>query len=444
MATWWTIVLTSSAASLLLLGAIWRDRSVLLKPSCIFVAYYQISVMWPSLSWLPYIEDVVTNVADYVRAIHYCGLLLTLVMLVTWRRSARRLARKISRLQPGREPMLRIYALGLTGTVLILCVAWYLRTLGWSNTGLAAILQGRENNAEARESAMKLLDSRALQYAWALAATAGAYLCAYFLADTALLAWRQRRLVPLLFCCSAYLAVLFAVMLPGSRSPALMVLITTTFVFYARRSFRGSLVRAAGIVALGLMIPALISLLRNHEPLTVETAWTYYVDILDRVAGRSVEDNIWMVAYAQDQGFFGLQGIPVFARLTGTDPVDIFNTVGRHFRPDGIISISANSSFVAVNYGCFGLLGGTLLSVAVVLLMDATLLLQAGLPRSLAVASTGICAAIAMNFAMTLFTTVLLTHGLLPTIAFCYLLHLLVGHRTRRTLPTTPVPEPAV
>jgi hypothetical protein len=211
-----------------------------------------------------------------------------------------------------------------------------------------------------------------------------------------------------------------------------MVLITTTLAFYARRGFKGRLIRGAGIVALGLLVPALISLLRNNEPINVSTAWTYYVDILDRAAGRSVEDNIWMVSYVQEQGFFGAPGIPVFAQITGVESVNIFNLVGLHFRPDGITSISANCSFVAVNYGCFGLLGGTLLSVMVVLLMDATLLLQAGLPRTLAVASVGICAAISMNFAMTLFTTVLVTHGLLPTIAFCYLVHLLASRRIRK------------
>jgi hypothetical protein len=279
---------------------------------------------------------------------------------------------------------------------------------------------------------MKLLGNRSLQYAWALIMTAGAYLCAYFLADSALKAFRQKRLGEFACWGVAYAAVLLAVMMPGARSPALMVLLTTLFVFYARRGFRGNLIRGTGVVAVGLLIPAMLSLLRNNEPLNPANVWLYYVDILDRVAGRSVEDNIWMVTYVQENGFFGPQGIPILARLSGVEPIDVFNIIGRYFRPESLASINANCSFVAVNYACFGLVHGALVSAAMVLIMDATLLLHLGLPRPLAVASAGICAAISMNFAMTLSTTVLVTHGLLPTIALSYLLHLLASQSAKR------------
>jgi hypothetical protein len=170
-------------------------------------------------------------------------------------------------------------------------------------------------------------------------------------------------------------------------------------------------------------VPAVLSLLREHQPLTPSNLVVYYFDIFDRVAGRSVQDNIWLVSYAQQNGSFGVAGIPVLARIAGVEPVNIFNLVGLQFLPNGIQSVSANASFPATNYACFGP-GALGLSLTLTFLMDALLLLHFRLPRHLLIPCCGICAIISMNFAMTMFTTVFISHGLVFTIITCHALNL--------------------
>lgn len=424
----------NGAASAILVVAILRRRWLLLKPSIAFVGYYQISVMWPGLPWLDYIIEIVPNVREYIWAIHGTGLAVTLLAVFSWRDTAGRMARRLAQQKPPAENAYRRVSLLLLGGAVLVVTLWYIGTLGWSNTGLSAILSGAEDSGQVRESGMKLLGSRSLQYAWALMAYAAAYLLAYWLAFSTVDLLRMRRPFPALFCILGYLALLVVVMLPGARAPAAMLILATFVAFYIRSGFRVRLYRIALIVAIALVLPVIMSLWRSNESITFLSFGLYYADILDRVAGRSVEDNIWLVSYVQKEGFFGHQGIPLFARLSGSEPLNIFNLVGLNFKPDGLESISANSSSIAVNYGCYGLMGSLLLSLAITLAIDALMLLQSRLPAVLLAPCTGICAVISMNFATTTFSTVLVTHGLLPTIALCYLIHFFYQHvhRPRR------------
>lgn len=425
MSDWVLMLCLNSAASTVLAVALIRQRWLLLKPSIAFVGYYQISVMWPGVSWFGYLVETVPAVREYIWALHGTGLVVTLLAVFAWQGTTLHLARRLRRRAPPAEAVYRQISLLLLAGFVLGVTLWYVGTLGWRNTGLSAILSGAEDSGQVRESAMKLLGSRTLQYAWALMAYAAAYLLAYWLAFSTVDLLRSRRPIPALLCLCAFLLLLVVVALPGARGPAAMLVLATLVSFYIRSGFRIGLVRVGLIVAATLALPAILTLWRNGESLNPTTFATYYFDIIDRVAGRSVQDNIWMVGYVQQEGFFGPNGIPLFARLTGEEPLNVFNIVGRHFRPDGLESISANSSSIAVNYGCFGLTGSLVLSMAVTLGMDTLLLLYSRLPAALLAPCAGICAVISMNFAMTTFSTVFVTHGLLPTIALCYVVHFL-------------------
>jgi hypothetical protein len=417
---WWLILITNGLSSLLLGLSVLRWRYLLLKPSILFLGYYQLSVMWPALSWYPSIVQLVPNVRDYIWALHGFGFLATLVAITTWRRTARCLNRRMQ--HPSTEtygiPWLPITVLG---SLLLVITACYLHNLGWRNTGLYAILSGSENTAEVREESLKLISSDLLRYGWFYATCSISYLLGYILARAAVGAALRRRYLLALMLMAAYGGILLMVMLPGARAPAAMVVLTTVFAYYTATGFKMSPAKLALWVAAALLAPSLISLLREDQPLTLSNVAIYYFDILDRVAGRSVEDNIWLVSYVQHNGVFGSSGIPALARLLHIEPVNIYNVVGLYFRPDGIQSISANSAFPTVNYACFGA-GALWLSLLLTFAMDGLLWLQTGLPRRWLVPSCGICAMISINFAMTLYTTVFITHGLIFTIFTCYAL----------------------
>lgn len=434
MSDWVLMLCLNSAASTVLAIALIRQRWLLLKPSITFVGYYQISVMWPGVSWFGYLMETVPVVREYIWALHGTGLAVTLLAVFTWQRTTLRLARRLDRKAPARECLYRQISLLLLTGFVVTVTLWYVSTLGWNNTGLRAVLSGAEDSGQIRESGMKLLDNRTLQYAWALMAYAAAYLLAYWVAFSAIDLLRTRRPLQALLCLSAFLLVLVVVALPGARGPSAMLVLATLVALYVRSGFRIGLVRVSLVLAATLALPATLTLWRNGEPLNFSIFATYYFDIVDRVAGRSVQDNMWLVGYVQQEGFFGPNGIPLFARLTGSEPLNVFNIVGRHFRPDVVESISANSSSIAVNYGCFGLAGSLVLSMAVTLGLDAVLLLYSRLPAALLAPCAGICAVISMNFAMTVFSTVFVTHGLLPTIALCYVVHFVATQVLRKTV----------
>lgn len=440
MSDWVLMLCLNAAACTVLALALMHRRWLLLKPSVVFIGYYQVSVMWPGLSWFGYLTETVPAVREYIWALHGTGLAATLLSVGSWRGTTRRLARRLQHRAPPAEASYRQVSLVVLGGFVVLVTLWYVGTLGWGNTGLSAILSGSEDNAQTREGAMKLLGSRVLQYAWALMAYAAAYLLGYWLAFSAVDLLRTKRPLPALLCLLAFFLLLIVVVLPGARGPAAMLVLATLAAFYARSGFRIGLIRVSIIIAATLAMPALLTLWRNGETPTPSNFATYYLDILDRVSGRSVQDNIWMVSYAQQEGFFGAEGIPLFARLAGAEPLNVFNLVGLYFRPNGLESISANSSSIAVNYGCFGLIGGLALSLSVTLGIDSILLFYTRLPSALLAPCAGICAVISVNFAMTNFSTVFVTHGLLPTIAFCYGVHFI----RRNILSRKPVRQACV
>lgn len=444
MSDWALMLCLNSAASTILAIALLHKRWLLLKPSIAFAGYYQISVMWPGLFWLDYITETVPKVREYIWAMHGTGLAITVVAVLAWRHLTNRLARRLQQKAPHAEAAYRKVSLLVLGGFVAGVTLWYIGTLGWRNTGLNAILAGLEDNVQARENAMKLLGSRALQYAWAFMAYAAAYLLAYWLIFSAIDLARTRRWLSSLLYLVAFSLLLIVVALPGARGPVAMIVLATLAALYVRSGFRIGSIRVAVIVAVTLVLPAMLTLWRNGESFILGTFSTYYVDILDRVAGRSVQDNIWMVSYVQSEGFIGPGGIPLLARLMGIEPLNVFNNVGLYFRPDGLESISANSSSIAVNYGCFGLAGSLVLSLALTLGMDVMLLLYSRLPVALLAPCAGICAVISMNFAMTTFSTVFVTHGLLPTIALCYAVHFVATQVLHRPVsPATAPPAPA-
>lgn len=429
---WWLFLATNVTASGILAIFVLRWRYLLLKPSILFIAYYQLSVMWPALTWHSYLIDLVPNVREYFVALHIFGLLGTVISVCTWHGTARYLKNRILQ-RPSTADRVGWLTFAVLASVLLFVAVWYLRTVGWHNTGLDAILTKAERTAEMREEALKLIPSALLRYGWMLATCAVAYLLAYFLALEGIRALRQQRFLRAGVMGLSYGGVLVLVMLPGARAPAALVVLTTLFAYYVATGFRLSPTIFVLLAALGLVVPSILSLLREQQELTMQNLAIYYLDIFDRVAGRSVQDNIWLVSYVQEHGFFGGAGVPIVARLMNLEPVNIFNVVGLYFVPLGLESTSANASFPAVNYACFGP-WALALSLLLTFLMDGLLVMQSGLPRRLLIPSCGICAIISMNFAMTMFTTVFLTHGLVFTIGTCYLLHfgtrLLQGGRT--------------
>lgn len=411
-----------------------RRRCLLLKPSIIFIAYYQLSVMWPTITWYDYLVDHVSDLQSCFTAIHVFGVLATLLSVLTWHRTVERINRRIN--SSSRPAEVRGYF-----PIILLCIAlamiacWYLLAVGWRNTGLFTIISKGDDAAQARESSFKLISSPALRYAWSAGSTAIAYILAYLLARKTANAMSRGKVMQAGLMTGIYALVLFVVMLPGSRAPAAMVFLTTLFGYYVYTGFRLSLAWFLLLAALGMFAPAILSLLREQQDLNIQNIAIYYLDILDRFAGRSVQDNIWMISYVQGHGYFGVAGIPPLARLAGIEPVNVFNIVGLFYMLNGVDSVSANASFPLVNYGCFGP-AAIWISLALTFSMDSLLWLQSGLPRNWLIPSCGICAIISMNFVMTMFTTVFITHGLLLTIFICYGFHFINTRSYRASLPS--------
>lgn len=377
--------------------------------------------MWPAVSWFDYLVSNVPNVKEYVKAIHVYGLFATIVSVLSWHHTALSIRNKISK-NNSVSWMPKVDDLLICLIIFTTIVGWYLFSVGWQNTGLHAIVTGSGDAKQAREDSLKLLTNDTVRYAYSMGRASISYILGYILAVDLVRSLKRHNYPRAAIVLMAYFVVLISVMLPGARSPAAKLVLTTIFTYYLSTGFKLNPIKVFLIVALSLFGPSMISLLRENQPITPSNISHYYFDIVDRTAGRSVQDNIWMTSYVQTHGHFGNSGIPLVARFTDDEPVNVFNIVGLHFVPNASKSISANTAFPTVNYACYGS-NAIWLSLVLTFLMDGILLAHLGLPRRLLIPCCGICAIISLNFAMTMYTTVFITHGLIPTIAVCYFLH---------------------
>jgi len=407
----------AGVTSIALFWAIYRERFQLVKPSTIFCVFFVIQVQLPSAVQATWIESRLKDPWAYFVLTHVFPLIVLLVGLTLFRRTA------VSHYERGRNIAAKQLS-GSHGAVLLLasiCVfvaLGYLSQVPWSSTGLYALIYETGGALDAREKSMKLLDNALLRYAFVMMSFVVAPVLAALLAFRLRSAWSDRNFPTLMFYGAALGVLVLIVSLYGARGPAVMMFLAAAFALSMSAGFPIHVVRFSLALIIVLGIPSAITLRANSLSPADPVFADAYVSVLDRVFGRNIVSNVWTIEYVEELGTFGVSGFPKLASLVGEEAVDVFNVVGRKFRPMNE-SISANSGFHYAYYACFGFAA---LFPCMLLLwaLDSALFWLRRLPASWLLPCLAAMAVAVSKFTYTFYTTALFSGGFLLVPLFCW------------------------
>jgi hypothetical protein len=408
----WNWVLCSTTF-ILLAVSILRQRFLLIKPSILVIVFFHFMVQWSSTVQAGYIESYLPNPWAFMLLVHGFPLIGFCVTFFTWRRQAFHIWRRVTKLGDPSPKVIQRVMLILGGCIVVF-LAYYLRTVPFSSTGLHAILFNPTESTLAREESLKLIDNPIVQYGYGLTSSAAAPLLAVILTISLLKKVKHWRLTGALLNATAILGLLFVVSLTGARIYAAVVLLAVVFALWLKNGLpiRPVPLALAGVVV--LIIPVLLSLLRQGAELNA-SSFLYYLTtggMGRRVFVVPTMVGMWYVDYTQTQGFVGVAGIPKLASLLGVEPVIIQNIIGLKYMGTRIESVHATVGYVFAYFAYFGPLS-LALSLIGLWLLDLMLLGYRRLGDSLLLPCVAAVSVSCSRFVGSDYTTVLITHGFL-------------------------------
>jgi oligosaccharide repeat unit polymerase len=400
--------------SLYLIIIVLKRRYLLIKPSVVFLIFFNVQIQWSAAINAPDIYDLLLYPWDYFYLAHLFPLGCALLIGFTFRKSAYKTYQKLVENK-------NIYhfqnnnLIGLLALVVGVISIWYLLKIPLHKTGLYASLFNPGDYIEARQKGMQELDDAALSYMFSFVTNCVAPVLSILLAFKMYFSARSLGGRVFYFLGIMYLVALVSIF--GARGPAILLLLCVIYAFFLKFKFPFELRKILIIVACTLTIPTLIITgYRSSE--SAAGFFENYVSILDRVFGRNIISTVWTVDYAQREGLFGIGGIQKLAPLFGKKPVDGFNLIALFYRPDDFESSSATSSFIFFYYSCFGLraIG---LCLGLVFLLDGVFWVYRLLPLYILVPCVSACAITAVKLVHTVYTSTLITGGYLLIPLFC-------------------------
>lgn len=403
----------------LMLTIVYWERWQLVKPSFIFLVFYVVQIQAPSAVRATEIEELIPNPWLYLLLAHIFPLVVLIIGTLWFRHTANVIFKRAIRTSS--SPTNSNYTIFLLSLISGAIILFYFYEVPWLTTGLYAIFFNPSETGLAREESLKLLESSFVRYSFAFFSTVLAPILAILLASRI---WQQLRLRRLdktvIPCLLGIIVLLITVSIYGARGPSAFLLFGIFYCLYLGNRFPFRPMKIIGIIFIILTIPALLSILYNrHEinPLNISSAYT---NILDRVFNRNIDSHIWTVDFTQRHGVFGVSGVPKIAQLIGKDSIDIFNVIGRYYRPSNP-HISATSSFVFGYYSCFGL-ASFIPCLMLIWLLDCSLLIYRKIGAKLLIPCMGAIAMATAKFTFTFYTTALFSGGFLLVLIFCLLL----------------------
>jgi len=397
-----------SITSILLLAAIVRNRSVLVRPSVIFLIFFNVRYQWDAALRASEIENVLRVPFDFYLAVFCVPLAAVLLVVVRPSRTAKIVYQRLISI-----PELSSYSWVATRYILIgagLLMLWYFATVPFTQTGLWVLLTDPLASGQAREDSFKLLSSQSLKYGYALVMNAAAPMLGAY-GGLALLRAVRRKNVGLGASSAAVicLAMAFAAV-TGARGPVALVVLSALMAWWLRKRAPLNLFYLGGAIAAVLVLPALLTILREGRQVDIDSLAESSQLMISRTSGDTVDVAKWYFEYAQDSGFVGIAGIQKLARIFSTQPVNLANTVGLMYGGAALDTISANTSFIVYYYALFGL-SALVPCVLLILLLDAALVIYVRLKPPILTGCVAASLAIASNLAELDYTSGIFSGG---------------------------------
>lgn len=418
------MILSALATTIVFIGllvSLVRDRSLLLKPSIIVLAFYHLCIQWPATLYSlfgPNLDYVAKRGLDsfylewavpwgwhfflLAQVFPVVGLFTSLYF---FRGCAQEQWERIAHKQTSFP---RTF-LGILGILIIGVLGYYLSVVPFNKTGLYAIIYSPENYAVARENSLKLLNDKTLQYLYSWMTSS---LVPFFCALASFAAWdciQRRKFFCMLLFFFFIIAGILAASLTGAKwSPAFVIFVLIlAWLFRKRMHFNVLIVFGALFLILGL--PVVITIIRSPALPWMDSVWL----MVHRTFFAPMEAGRDYVRYSMEAGYSGIAAYPKLAKLAEVLPIDLPNVIHRYNYKYSLPSGSHTASFVFFNYAAFGW-ASIFVSWVALWALDALVLVYRFIrnPELLLVCVSVVTAA-STSFISSDYMVTLVTHGLL-------------------------------
>jgi len=406
---WLLVILTF----IVLLGAIARDRSLLVKPSIMAIIFFHIMCQWGAALHAGRVEYLLPQPWIFVLLSHGFPIIGLAVSLLSGRGGARETWQRITS-QEATDLSGKRRALSFLALFFVLFMVVYLSQVPLRNTGLYNILFSDTSSAEvalARERSVNLLPNPLLRYGHNIMMAVFAPLLAVLAMQLMLAHWRRRSRLRAAFYLGCLVAILAAASISGARSYSAYTFMLIFFAWLLQKGFPIKPVQFILAVIVILTLPTMLTILREGRALTVKGFISYLGGhTLKRVVIVPMETGLQHVHYAQTHGAFGMQAIPRLAKTKGIKPLKVPLFISKVYYGNPLETTTSNTSYVYAYYSYFGLIAFVPCLLGLWLL-DLSLLVYRRLSANLLLACVA-CVAIAANkFSGTEYTIGLFTFG---------------------------------
>lgn len=424
---WLLVIITC----LILIVTIWRDRSLLLKPSIMVVLFFHVMCQWGAAIDAGRIESALQQPWIFVLLSQGFPLIGLIVSLFTARGTARHLWGRITADNPV-DPARKTWAWAILAVFFAGFIAIYLSHVPFRSTGLYTIFSSPLESGLARDMSVKFLDNAFLRYGHNIIMAVFAPLLAVLALQVMLVHWKRRNWFLVLFIIACLAVIVLASSISGARSYSAAIVMVVIFALLLRRGFPINPVHFIVVVLLILAFPTILTLLREGKAVTAKSFFDYFrISTYRRVVIIPMETGLMHVHYAQTHGFFGIQAIPKLAALKGIEPLNVPNFIAKMYTSDPQTTIWANTSYVYAYYSYFGLLAFIPCLIGLWLL-DLSLLVYRRLSDNLLIPCVACIAINTSNFSSVEYTVSLFTFGFLFLLLVSWVVDRAVGRIVNR------------
>jgi hypothetical protein len=407
-------VAVTIATLMLLLVSVLRQRHLVLKPSLWVVAFFHIQIQWAASFNSSIIEQEMTFPWHFFCLTQLVPFVTLCLSLLTFKRSALAVWSRFS-LPSVKTPVLSaaegIFLVGLWATVVVL----YFTEVRFTQSGLWVLLTSKDYllSVMAREDSLKLIGNPLVKYAYAYNANFLALFLGFFVLTAAMRYIKKGSILVFGGLLIFYSALIASTALSGARSPAAVVLMGTLIAFWLRAGAPMQPMRLAIGALLVLCIPTVFTMLRSPD-----LSWDAFVrefqgTIVQRAFFVPMYTGEVFVRYAQENGYWGVSGMPKLAELLGEEPINVPNYLANMmFTNEYVKSGLLSTSFVFSWYSNFGL-GIVPLLVILLLGIDVVVLAYSRFADSYLVPGLAAINTGCLCLTSTEFTTLFLTYGYL-------------------------------
>lgn len=402
---WFFCLITLSFLALIFFS----KRYLFIKPSILLLAYSHIFFQWPLAIYSGYYEKFLLDPFVFAFLIHAYILTGLLVSVFILNHKARMIWEQVTNRQT-RDVKVSLGAVLILGVLTVGVTIFYLENVPFSQTGLYAIFSRPEVSGLWRERSLKLLENQTLKYAYSIMVSSIAPLLVVMLFFAFLNGFKRLKMIMALFCIAAIIGVAFVVSLPGARVSTVNILLAITFAYLFHRGLPFRPLKIFLLIAVILLLPALLSILREGREVRFDRLLTYLGYVGRRTFLQTMDVGSWYVHYSQVEGRFGIAAVPKLAALLGVDVTNVPNIIGLRYREYPLASVSAVAGYLFTYYSYFGIFS-LIFSIMGVWFLDVAIIIYGKLSHHLLLPCIAAISVSTLSFISSDYTTTWLTHG---------------------------------